>query len=249
MSGKEAKVCGVNVGACTAEALIECLKGLRNPVRAQVQFKFFKAEKGGYGEGDQFFGVNNPACRTLVKQFRCMPLAEVEKLAYSAWHEARLCGLLILVDQYKRGTADMRQRIVDLYVQASSDNKINNWDLVDFSAPWIVGSHEVLYGTGIIRRLAASRNMWKNRIAVVASWALIKRQELDLTFELAKKFMGHPHDLMHKACGWMLREVGKKDQNRLTAFLDEFKGHMPRTMLRYAIEHYPEPQRRDFLKK
>ncbi len=233
----------------TAASLVNWLAENGNPQDAQGKCRFFRAEKGGYGEGDRFCGVSNPECRVLVREYRKLQLEEVGKLLYEAWHEARLCGLLILVEQYKHGQWAERKPIVDLYIKASTDRRINNWDLVDLSAPGIVGLHEMLYHTGIIRRFAASRDMWKNRIAIVSTLPLIKRKDFELTFELVKQYLTHPHDLMHKACGWMLREVGKQDRDSLSSFLNEFKDAMPRTMLRYAIEHYPEAQRKEFMRR
>lgn len=231
----------------TADSLISCLEEVFNPLKANEKYHFFQAEKGGYGEGDHFCGVSNPICRALVRKYRKMPIEEVEKLVYGTWHETRLCGLLILVDQYKKGNLTERESIVALYTQASTDRMINNWDLVDLSAPGIVGLHEMLYHTGIIRRFSTSRNMWENRIAVVATMPLIKNDDFGLTLELVAKYLTHPHDLMHKACGWMLREVGKRDTAVLTYFLKQHKDAMPRTTLRYAIEHFPEAERKIWL--
>lgn len=233
----------------TAASLVNWLVENGNPQNAHEKCRFFRTGKGGHGEGDRYCGVSNPECRTLVREYRKLPLEEVGKLLYESWHEARLCGLLILVEQYRHGQWAERKPIVDLYIKASTDRRINNWDLVDLSAPGIVGLHEMLYHTGIIRRFSASHDMWKNRIAIVSTLPLIKRKDFELTFELVKQYLPHPHDLMHKACGWMLREVGKQDRDSLTAFLNEFKDAMPRTMLRYAIEHYPEAQRKEFMRR
>lgn len=233
----------------TADSIVHILEKQYDPEKARGRLRFFKAEKGGYAEGDRFCGTSNPECRKIAKEFRDLPLSETEKLLYETWHEARFCGLLILVDQYKKGHWPERKAIIDLYIKASTDKRINNWDLVDLSAPGIVGLHEFLYHTGIIRRFSMSKNMWKNRIAVVSTLPLIKKHDFDLTFELVKKYLTHPHDLMHKSCGWMLREVGKQDRDALTAFLNEYRLQMPRTMLRYAIEHYPEEQRQQFMQK
>lgn len=209
--------------------------------------RFFKTGPGQYGAGDRFLGVRNPQSRKVAKAFRRMAPAQTEQLLQSPWHEIRLVGLLILVEQYRRGNAAERAEILELYLRNIA--WVNNWDLVDLSSPGIVGEHVLSHGTALLDALADRPNLWAQRIAVLATLTLIRHGEFAAAFRLAERFLGHPHDLMHKACGWMLREIGKRDRAALTDFLERRRMTMPRTMLRYAIERYPEAARRAFLKR
>lgn len=202
--------------------------------------KFFKTGKGEYGEGDKFIGVIVPDTRKVAKRHKEMPYEVLEMLLESEWHEVRLCALLILIEKYKSSPDDA----VVFYLNHMKG--INNWDLVDLSAPYILGSYlvssenrEVLYN------LAGSANMWEQRIAVVSTLMLIRNGCYGDTVALAEKLLNAKHDLMQKAIGWMLREVGKRDENLLVGFLERNRLKMPRTMLRYAIEKF-DPQRRKY---
>ena len=206
--------------------------------------RFFKTGKGEYGEGDMFLGVVVPDTRKVAKAHKDVSLDVVEAMLESQWHECRLCALLILVERFKSHPDE----VVEFYL--SHTGGINNWDLVDLSAPYILGSYLVgkpdmrgrlLYG------LAASANMWEQRIAVVSTLMLIRHGQFDDIMTLAEMFLQTRHDLMRKAVGWMLREVGKRDEQRLVAFLEAYKSVMPRTMLRYAIEKFPPHQRAYFM--
>ena len=206
--------------------------------------RFFKCGAGEYGEGDRFLGVVVPDVRAVAKKNMFASLPEVEGLLESQWHEVRLCGLLILVGKCRKSVP---KEILDFYL--AHTDRINNWDLVDLSAPAIVGMRmrQNPQERGLLYSLAESGLLWKQRIAMVSTLTLIRNGEFDDTYALAIKLMGHKHDLMRKAVGWMLREAGKRDQRRLELFLDEYATSMPRTMLRYAIEKFPEPLRKHYL--
>ncbi|MCC8142674.1 MAG: DNA alkylation repair protein [Tannerellaceae bacterium] len=232
----------------TAKFILSELFSMANPEKAAFLQGFFKTGPGQYAAGDKFLGIVNPITRSIAKANREAPLAEVQLLLQSEYHEARLCALVILTEQFKR-TKEVakRQEIYNLYLANTA--YINNWDLVDVTCPHIVGVWLLNNDRSILYQLAASENMWEQRMAIVSTVILIKNQEFEDTFELARCLMNHPHDLMHKAVGWMLREIGKKDREALTGFLEAYTTRMPRTALRYAIEHYPEDQRQYFLKK
>ena len=208
--------------------------------------RFFKTGPGEYAEGDRFIGVRVPAIRGVAKQYRALAHDEVLALLRSAIHEERLLALLILCDQYKRGDAAERKRIYDAYLGHTAF--INNWDLVDASAHKIVGPHLENRSRRPLDRLARSKNFWERRIAVIATFFFIQREEFDDTLRIADRLLDDGEDLIHKAVGWMLREVGKRDLRREEAFLQDRYGRMPRTMLRYAIERFPERRRQAYLK-
>ena len=224
------------------------MKAAGSPVQAAALQRFFKTGQGQYGEGDRFLGLRTPQTRRIAGIFRQLPLSQITVLLANPFHEIRLCALLILVDQYHRSDETRRERILELYLDQSA-TAINNWDLVDLSAPGIVGIHALAHGNGVIESLADDPLLWRQRIAVVATQTLIRHGEFDETLRLAERFLTHRHDLMHKACGWMLREIGKRNRDVLSGFLQRHRTAMPRTMLRYAIEHYPEAQRRAFLQR
>lgn len=208
--------------------------------------RFFKCGPGEYGEGDRFLGVVVPDVRGVARKHLDASLPEIRELLESRWHEVRLCGLLILVLQCRKSVP---KEVLDFYL--SNTAAINNWDLVDLSAPAIVGGYLLrnISERKLLYSLAGSDLLWDQRIAVVSTMTLIRAVEQDDTYALAVKLMRHPHDLMHKAIGWMLREAGKRDQHRLELFLDEYAASMPRTMLRYSIEKFPEPLRKHYLLK
>ncbi|MGM9758942.1 MAG: DNA alkylation repair protein [Parabacteroides sp.] len=233
----------------TADFLLEELKSVGTPQKAADLSRFFKTGPGQYGEGDRFLGVIVPLTRQLAKAHLQTPFEELQKLLDSPWHEARLCALLILVLRYKarKTSPETREEIFRFYLR--NTRRCNNWDLVDLTCRDIVGEHLVNRDRSLLYELADSDCLWEQRIAIVSTWAFIRRNDFIDTFALAEKLIHHPHDLMHKATGWMLREVGKRDRMALSCFLDNFATRLPRTTLRYAIEHYPETERLYYLKK
>lgn len=228
------------------ETIISELMAYQQADKQEILPRFFKTGKGEYGEGDHFTGVSVPQVRLISKRNRDISHDEVEQLLASPWHEARQCALFILTLQYQRAKAEERKIIVDFYL--SHTDRINNWDLVDVSAHCIIGDYLLNHPREMLYRLAESPSLWENRIAMVSTYAFIRRGELDDTYALATRMMHHPHDLMHKAIGWMLREAGKKDVERLTLYVKQYAGQMPRTMLRYAIEKLEDGLRQEIMK-
>ena len=217
----------------------------------KTQQWFFKTGPGEYGEGDEFLGLRVPQTRSVARQFKALPVSEIKKLAMGRFHEERFCALAILVGQYKAAkTGEDKQRLFDFYLELLDAGRVNNWDLVDCSAPYL-GSH--LVGREDIfeylKQLADTGDLWKQRVAIMFNYALIKQYELEPTFEIVEHLMGHEHDLIHKASGWMLREAGKKDLAALRRFLEAHAATMPRTMLRYAIEKMSREERDDWLSR
>jgi 3-methyladenine DNA glycosylase AlkD len=206
---------------------------------------FFKTGPGDYAEHDQFIGVPVPKLRQLVKAYRALPLESVLCLLRSAINEERLLALLMLVERYQKGGIALKQMIFDLY--QSHIQYVNNWNLVDASAHLIVGAH--LHHGDKTRLLtwASSDTLWYRRAAIVSTWYFIRQNEYDWTIKLAENLLNDPHDLIHKAVGWMLREVGKRDETVLIQFLEQYANKMPRTMLRYAIEKFSVDRRKGYL--
>ncbi|HVL60456.1 MAG TPA: DNA alkylation repair protein [Microbacterium sp.] len=239
--------------AATAEDVQAALAELASPERAAGSARFFKTGPGEYGEGDEFIGVTVPATRTVVARFAALPQPEVERLLASGVHEHRLAGLLIMVRRFQvAGRARTRDDAVrrDLhvaYLDAVRSGHVDNWDLVDCSAEWLVGEVLVDAGRGddpLLDGLAASASLWERRVAVLATFAFIKAGDAAPTLRLAARLLDDREDLMHKAVGWMLREVGKRvGRAELTAFLDEYAPRMPRTTLSYATEHLSPEER------
>lgn len=233
-----------------ATEILTALHAQANPAKAAHLMRFFKTGPGQYGEGDVFLGLTVPQTRALVKRFwRNADLPDLAQLLASPWHEARLLALLILVEQFE-AAADVaaRREIVDFYVEHLP--RANNWDLVDLSVYKILGAY--YYNDAdrsVFRRLSRSKNLWEQRASIVGTMYMVKRGDFALTLELAEYFLPHPHDLMHKACGWLLREVGKKDEAVLCSFLDKHHKRMPRTMLRYALEKLSPAQKQFYMKK
>jgi 3-methyladenine DNA glycosylase AlkD len=217
-----------------------------NETAAQLARRFFKTGAGEYGEGDTFLGIKVPAVRGVAREFATTPNAEIVKLLRSRFHEARLAALLIWVRAFGRGDDVARQAIYDLYLANTAH--INNWDLVDASAEYIVGGHLAERDRRPIYQLAASASLWERRIAIVATYHFIRRRDFGDTLKVASMLLTDHEDLIHKATGWMLREVGKRDASAAEAFLAMHYRRMPRTMLRYAIERLPEPRRRQYLR-
>ncbi len=206
---------------------------------------FFKTGEGEYGEGDFFLGVRVPDQRRIAKKYRNIPLTDVLELLQSGIHEHRLTALFILTEQFNKGDEEARRRIVDLYL--SNTAYVNNWDLVDSSAHKILGVWLVDKPRGVLYDLTRSENLWERRISIISTFAFIKHGDLVDALALARVLVDDSHDLIHKASGWVLREVGKKDQSVLEEFLVEHFETMPRTMLRYAIERLPEERRRFYM--
>jgi len=234
----------------TAASLHRDLKKRSSPQRATNATRFFKAGPGQYGEGDKFLGVIVPELRVLAKTYKYLPLHELEQLLKSPWHEERLISLFILVDQYKRGTEASRKALYDFYI--AHTKYINNWDLVDSSAGYIVGAWldgKPAKKTQLIN-LATSDLLWERRIAMVATFYYIRQGKAGEALMIANILLHDEHDLIQKAVGWMLREVGKRvDRNILVSFLDDHHNDMPRTALRYAIEHFSVQERAHYLGK
>jgi 3-methyladenine DNA glycosylase AlkD len=229
--------------------LLSEIKSQKNEVNAKNLQRFFKTGKGQYGEGDVFLGIKVPVQRQIVKKYwKYIGLKEIQELLNSKFHEERMIALLILVEAYKKSKKDkMKQReIYEFYLKNTS--RINNWDLVDLSAPNIVGDFCSIEGTEILKMLAKSENIWERRIAILSTAPFIDKRIFGETLAIAEMLLRDEHDLIHKAVGWMLREVGKRNQEVLEIFLKERYKEMPRTMLRYSIEKFPEEKRKKYLK-
>jgi 3-methyladenine DNA glycosylase AlkD len=223
------------------------LRRLANPNRAVIVQRFFKTGPGEYAEGDKFLGLTVPQLRALAKRYRGLSLRDTSRLLCSPIHEERLLALLLLVQAYREGDENDQRRIYKLYLR--STRYINNWDLVDCSAEHIVGAFLRERSRELLRKLARSKSLWERRIAVLATFHFIKHGEFVPTLRIARFLLQDEHDLIHKAVGWMLREVGKRDLPAEEAFLQKYYRQMPRTMLRYAIERFPEPKRRRYLQR
>lgn len=225
--------------AKTYARITRSLRLLSDEEKKIVLPRFFKTGKGEYGEGDKFLGVTVPNARKVAKEHTDSPMSVVEALLESEWHECRLCALLMLVQKYKHS----KDEVVSFYL--SHTKGINNWDLVDLSAPYILGDYLVdKTDRSVLYRLSDSSVLWEQRIAVVSTLMLIRHNQFDDTIRLAEKLLTARHDLMHKAVGWMLREVGKRDEGLLVEFLERHHTQMPRTMVRYAVERLPKERRR-----
>lgn len=221
--------------------------GAGGPARAERLRRFFKTKPGSYGASDQFLGVPVPELRRVAKAHADLARADLAELLDSPFNEERLVALLILRIQYAKADHEGKREIVDFYLRQIP--AINNWNLVDLSAPYILGDFAAQTDTALLFPLAASENMWARRIAIVATQALIRKGHYDTTLQLAAQFLNETEDLMHKATGWMLREVGKRDERLLCAFLNQHKNAMPRTMLRHAIERLAPEQRAAYMKR
>jgi len=231
-----------------AESIVEILLEMGDAEKVSGVTRFFKAEKGGYAEGDQFLGISVPQQRAIAKKhYKEIELAEVVKLLKNPFHEVRLTALFFLVYQYEKESIDEQEKIVRVYLQNVSS--INNWDLVDSSADKILGAwlyahpkKEILY------KLAVSDNLWERRISIIASFYFIRKKVFTDALAISKILLNDKHDLIHKAVGWMLREIGNRDFEAAFEFLKQHYAQMPRTMLRYAIEKFEETLRQKFLK-
>ena len=228
--------------------VIEELNSVAKRIKPESSNKFFKTKEGEYGYGDVFIGISVPLQRSIAKKYVSLGLADIKKLLENKIHEYRSVALEILVFKYEKADKTEKEKIVAFYLK--NKKYINNWDLVDGSAPYILG--DSLIGKkdrSILYTLAKSKNIWERRISIVSTWMLIRNNDFKDTLLLSKMLLSDEHDLMHKAVGWMLREVGKKSEPTLVKFLDQNCTHMPRTALRYAIERFPENKRKEYLSK
>ncbi|MCL1937491.1 MAG: DNA alkylation repair protein [Candidatus Azobacteroides sp.] len=233
-----------------AEFILQELFSIADPEKAKFLSGYFKTGKGQYAEGDVFLGIATPVTRDIVKKSSSLPFPEIQILLDSIFHEARLAGFLLLAKQFKKSKEEKeRKAIFDFYLKNAQ--KANNWDLVDVTCRDVIGLYLLDHkeSRGALYHLAGSANLWEQRMAIVSTWTFIKHRQFDDTLSLAEKLLFHPHDLMHKAVGWMLREVGKKDRGVLVDFLERYSSDMPRTALRYAIEHLDPEERAYFMKK
>ncbi len=221
------------------------LRKLADKDKAKILQGFFKTGPGQYGEGDRFLGITVPVLRKLAKECRDTRIMEIIQLLESPIHEERLLALFLLVQAYSAGDASAKKKINALYLK--KNKYVNNWDLVDLSAPNIVGHYLADKSRRPLYDLARSQNLWKRRIAIVATLYFIRQNEFSDTLKISRILISDRHDLIHKATGWMLREVGKRDLRALEKFLISHQMGMPRTMLRYAIERFPEERRREYL--
>lgn len=223
------------------------LQALSDAEKREIFPKFFKAGKGEYGEGDRFLGVTVPNIRAIAKLHKDISIEEIRELIQSEWHEVRLCALIIMVEKSKKKDEVLRKELFNLYL--SQTKRINNWDLVDLSCRFIIGEYLLDKSRDILYHLAQSPLLWDNRIAIVSTYAFIRKGQLEDTYALSDIMMQHPHDLMHKAIGWMLREAGKRNPERLYDYVMSHRADMPRTMLRYAIEKFSPKERTILMKR
>lgn len=232
-----------------ADEVLQTLERYARPNDVADVGKFFKAYDGGYSQHDQFLAIKVPAIRLVSKEYANLSLKDIEAVLESPFHEMRLLAVIIMANQAKsrRTTDAQRKALYDLYLRRT--DRINNWDIVDTSCRDVVGEYILEHPekTDVLRKLAVSPDIWERRIAMVSTWAMIRKNQLDVPYEIAEKLLADKHDLIHKAVGWMLRSAGDKDQDRLRAFLTKHIAHIPRTALRYAIEHFDVEERKYFL--
>jgi 3-methyladenine DNA glycosylase AlkD len=230
--------------------LLDEIKSKSNPEKAKVYQRFFKTGKGEYGEGDIFLGLTVPEQREISKKYTSLSLSKIKKLIDSKVHEHRLTAILILVNKYqesfKEKNEELKKEIVNFYIKNSK--KINNWDLVDLSAPNILGNYLLEKDKKVLYSLAKSKNLWEKRISIVSTLTFIKNNSFGDTLKISEILLKDKHDLIHKATGWMLREVGKKRKEILIDFIKTNYEKIPRTTLRYSIERFPKKEREDILR-
>jgi 3-methyladenine DNA glycosylase AlkD len=230
-----------------SDEIIAMLKRLGDPEIAAHSRRFFKTGRGEYGEGDVFLGIRVPVIRRCARDYRGLDLAVSLELLESPFHEARLLALIMMVEMFRKATNEgLREEICRAYLEKSP--RINNWDLVDCSAEHIIGAYLFPRERGVLYNLARSENLWERRIAMMATFHFIRREDFGDTLAIAEMLLSDREDLIHKAVGWMLREVGKRDIHMERGFLDRHGQEMPRTMLRYAIERFPEEERQLYLR-
>ncbi len=228
------------------KSLQKSLRELADPEIAAHSTRFFKTGKGEYGEGDRFLGIRVPVLRQQAKKYRDIDLSDIKNLIKSSFHEERLCSLIMLVERFSKGTEEEKADIFNFYL-VSMEN-INNWDLVDSSAHYIVGVYLENRNKDVLYKLAESENLWKRRIAIISTFHFIKKNIFKDALNISEVLLKDKEDLIHKAVGWMLREIGKRDISAEKKFLDKHYKDMPRTMLRYAIEKFQEKERQKYLK-
>jgi 3-methyladenine DNA glycosylase AlkD len=233
----------------SAKQVITDLKAFASIRKAAELQRFFKTGPGDYAEGDIFIGVVVPQTRKVATRYKDLPMTEIAKLTNSDIHEVRLCGLVILTNQFKR-SRDMneKKKLFNFYLKELKAGNVNNWDLVDVTAPTL-GDYLLQLNDpmAILNKLAKSKSLWQRRVSVVFTFAFLRAGDLEPTYEMAERHLGDNHDLMHKAVGWLLREMGKRDPGLLRTFLREHCNEMPRTALRYSIEKFSESERRKWL--
>ena len=225
----------------------EEIRALANKEIAQHSLRFFKTDKGEYGHGDLFLGVRAPKIRLIAKKHIDISITDMKTLICSKYHEERFLGLIILVNKYAK-TKDKKNRNQLYKIYVSSFKYINNWNLVDVTCPHVTGKHLIDKDRTILYKWAKSEDLWTKRIAMVSTFSFIRKNDLEDTFKIAEILLHDEHDLIHKAVGWMLREAGKRDIKKEEAFLKKHYKTMPRTMLRYSIEKFPESKRQKYLK-
>jgi Predicted DNA alkylation repair enzyme len=230
-----------------AKEIIAELERYINPQKREFLPYFFKTGKGQYGEGDKFLGIVVPDIKLVARKFRETSFDEIAILLNSEYHECRMCALLLLVERFKKSNESDREQIYNFYL--SNTKRVNNWDLVDLSGPYIVGEYLKNRSREDLYRLAASSVLWEQRIAVVATATLIRNDDFIDIIKLSELLLHHSHDLMHKAIGWMLREMGKRNKELLLDFLEKHYNEMPRTMLRYSLEKLTSEERAYFMKR
>lgn len=223
------------------------LRLLADPQKAKILARFFKTGKGEYGEGDKLLGIVVPTQRQVAKKYQDLSPKDLQALLNSPIHEKRLVSLLILLMQYKKGSDERKKELVDFYLKNTPS--INNWDLVDLSCGYILGDYLLNKDRSILYKFAVSKNIWERRIAIITTFWFIRNNQFEDTFKIAKLLLKDSHDLIHKAVGWMLREVGKRDQEKEEEFLKKYYKIMPRTALRYAIEKFNAQKRKFYLRK
>jgi 3-methyladenine DNA glycosylase AlkD len=223
------------------------IKKAAKPADVVILQKFFKTGKGEYGEGDIFAGIKVPVLRAIAKNFCSLELNDIKELIASPIHEERMISLFILIQKFAKADDKLQETIFKLYLK--NTKTINNWDLVDLSAPQIVGGYLTGKERTILYKLAVSKSLWERRISMIATFAFIKKGDFNDTIEIAKILLNDKHDLIQKAVGWMLREIGKRDMETEEEFLKEYCKVMPRTMLRYAVEKFPEDKRKFYMAK
>jgi 3-methyladenine DNA glycosylase AlkD len=228
------------------KSLRKVLKKQSNPEQAKIYLRFFKTGRGEYGEGDKFVGVKVPVSRKIAKQFKDLSLAEIQALLNSKIHEERLIALFILIEQFRKADEAAKKFIYNFYLK--NLERVNNWDLVDLSAEKIIGSFLLNGDHKILYKLARSKNLWERRIAIMSTFYFIKSKSFETTLNISNILLSDKHDLIHKAVGWMLREIGNRDLRVEEDYLKKNYKNMPRTMLRYAIEKFPENKRQAYLK-
>jgi 3-methyladenine DNA glycosylase AlkD len=233
----------------SASLALTDLKAFGSKSRVSDLARFYKTGPGEYGEGDLFLGGSVPQTRSVASSYTNMELAEVQKLFNSPFHEARLCAAIILNLQFKAAkTSQERKKIFDFYLKQVRAERVNNWDIVDVSAPWMgVYLAEVEDPMPLLIKLAKSKSLWQRRVSMILTFALIRKGDLEPSIIIAQSLLKDDQDLIHKAVGWMLRELGKRDVMMLRRFLSEHAHEMPRTMLRYSIEKLPERERKKWL--